>query len=220
MRIVCIAVENYKLTLNKVYNSESESRDFYKLLNDNNIGVRYSKRLFREATREEIAQNVETAAPVRPATPPPPPPLTETDLVNSIQTTGENVTFIDFDRTRKAVARRFTSSESNISCGVKQISGINRQIEEIDSFFDLDSDDFVTIRKALFTACIQKYVRTTLLAPVIFGVMSTNVTGEDEGILADSDLLEVLDALADTTTNQRENPNSGRNIKVWVLSKL
>lgn len=210
MRIQCIAVENYKLTEGKIYNSESESRDFYKLLNDNNIGVRYAKRLFTEVV---VNGAEEPPRPIAAVPPPPPPALTEADLVNSIEINNNSVSFVDFDRQRKHVANCFSRDNSAISCGVTQISGINPQIQEVDSFFDLDDDDFITIRKALFRACIQEYVRseTGLIRGFIFGMLSTNIS--------DNDLLSILDELADTATTAKRNPNSGNEIKVWVMSK-
>lgn len=210
MRIVCIAVENYKLTEGKIYVAENESRDFYKLLNDNNIGVRYSKRLFRIARPDETG---EVEIPVI-VTPPPPPALTERDLVNSITIATGQVTFIDFDRQRKIVRNAFSRDNSAISCGVTQISGINSQISEIDEFFDLGDDDFVTIRKALFAACINEYVKSPrgLTRGFIFGTMSTNIS-------EDTDLMIVLDELADSTTPAKRNPNSGNDIKVWIMSQ-
>lgn len=214
MRIKCIAVENYKLTEGKIYNAESESRDFYKLLNDHNIGVRYNKRLFELAEEGEIEQ---VARPARAVVPPPPPPLTERDLVESIRFLDGSVTFTNFDRTVKTVNNRFTRNDSSISCGVTQISGINSQIQLIDSFFE-DDDDYLTIRKALFTKCIEQYVRIDKLRGYIFGTLSTNTSGTDDGHIADEDMLSVLDELADTTTISRLNPNSDRNIKVWVMS--
>ena len=37
MNVRCINVENYKLTEGKIYPIANETRDFYSLLNDNNI---------------------------------------------------------------------------------------------------------------------------------------------------------------------------------------
>lgn len=201
MNVRCINTENYKLTEGKIYPVAEESRDFYKLLNDNNIGVRYHKRLF------EVAPDVA-------ATPPPPPPRTEADLVASITITGGTVTFVDFDRTTKQVGNNFQRTDSNISCGVYQFSGINNQIQAIDRLFDLEEDDFITIRRALFKKCIEQYVQSPIRA---FGLLSTNVTGEDNGHQADEDMLRVLDEITEVKTPSVLNPNSDRNIKVWVL---
>lgn len=210
MEIRCINAENYKLTVDKVYQAELDGRDFYKLLNDNNIGVRYHKRLFELATATP-------ARPARPATPPPPPPRTEADLVQSITVRGGNVVFTDFDRTEKIVNSVFTGTGSAISCGVIQVNNINGQIQEIDGFFDLDEDDFITIRKALFKKCIEQYVQRTIARTQAFALLSTNTSGRDNGHEADEDMLAVLDEVAEVNTASRENPNSRRQIKVWVL---
>lgn len=203
MNVRCINTENYKLTEGKIYPIAEESRDFYKLLNDNNIGVRYHKRLF------EIVPDVAAA-------PAPPPPRTETDLVASITVTGGTVTFVDFDRTTKQIGNHFQRTDSNISCGVYQFGGINNQIQAIDRLFDLEEDDFIAIRRALFKKCIEQYVQSSIRA---FGLLSTNVTGEDNGHQADEDMLRVLDEITEVKTPAVLNPNSDRNIKVWVLQQ-
>jgi len=212
MNVRCINVENYKLTEGKIYPIADETRDFYSLLNDNNIGVRYHKRLF-----EVVPENAQPAAPI---TPPPPPRRTERDLVGSIQVQTGVVTFRDFDNTVRTIQNRFTRTDSNISCGVKQISGINIQIQNIDNFFDLDEDDFITIRKALFKKCIEQYVQRNLLNGNAFGLLSTNTSGEDGGHQADEDMLTVLDEMSNGHTTDVRNPNSDRNIKVWVLQSV
>jgi len=215
MEIRCINAENYKLTVDKIYQAELDGRDFYKLLNDNNIGVRYHRRLFEVSAAATPGRP--QPAPARPVTPPPPPPRTERDLVESITIRGGLVSFQDFDRQWKNIQNRFSNSDSAISCGVKQISGINAQIQEIDGKFDLDEDDFITIRKALFKKCLEEYVQNTLLRRQAYGVLSTNTSGRDDGHDADEDMLVVLNEFAQVHTVDRANPNSNRNIKVWVL---
>lgn len=215
MEIRCINAENYKLTVDKIYQAEPDGRDFYKLLNDNNIGVRYHKRLFEDdaTTTPDRPQ----PAPARPVAPPPPPPRTERDLVDSITIRNDAVAFQDFDRQWKTIINNFSSNDSQISCGVKQISGINSQIEGIDNHFDLDEDDFITIRKALFRKCLEQYVQNTLLRRQAYGILSTNTSGTDNGHDADEDMLAVLNEFSQVHTVDRENPNSNRNIKVWIL---
>ncbi len=212
MNVRCINVENYKLTEGKIYPIADETRDFYSLLNDNNIGVRYHKRLF-----EVVPENTVQAAPVAP---PPPPRRTERDLVDSIGVENGSVVFRDFENRIQRINNRFSRNDSAISCGVRQISGINDQIRCIDGFFNLEDDDFITIRKALFKKCIEQYVQRAHLNGIAFGLLSTNTTGADSGHEADIDMLSVLDEIAHTTTEEKENPNSGRNIKVWVLQSI
>jgi hypothetical protein len=212
MNIRCISVENYKLTEGKIYAVASETRDFYSLLNDNNVGVRYSKRLF-----EVVPEGAVQATPVAP---PEPPRRTERDLVQSIEVNNGQVRFRDFENVVRAIPNNFARFDSNISCGVRCIGGINDQIATIDNFFNLDEDDFLTIRKALFTKSIEQYVQRLHLSGVALGVLSTNVTGQDGANIADEDILSVLDQIAMTTTDAVLNPNSDRNIKVWVLQSV
>ena len=207
MNITCTAVENYRLTLGKIYEVHDESRDFYTIINDNNVGVRYAKRLF--ATEEEI----EAAAPT-------PPARTEADVIASItyNATISRVQFTDINNELQTVTKRFSVSGSNISCGVNQTSGINNQISEIDAFFDLDEDDFLAVRKALFTRCVEEYVLNIRNAGnQAMAILSTNVSGEDNDHEADEDMLEVLDTLAHKTSDTMRNPNSDRDIRVWIL---
>jgi hypothetical protein len=214
MEIRCINAENYKLTVDKVYQAETDGRDFYKLLNDNNVGVRYHKRLF------EATGNTRPAAPARPTPPPPPPPRTEADLVASITVRDGHVVFTDFDRTEKRVANQFSGTGSAISCGAIQVIGINGQIQTIDVLFELTEDDFITIRKALFKKCIEQYVQRNIARAQAFALLSTNTSGRDNGHEADEDMLSVLDEVAEVNTASRENPNSRRQIKVWVLQGI
>jgi hypothetical protein len=211
MDIRCINAENYKLTVGRTYQAEPDGRDFYKLLNDNNIGVRYHRRLFENLPA--TAAGRPQSAPARPATPPPPPPRTERDLVQSIAIRNGQIVFTDFDRNVKVIENQFIKRNTEISCGVAQISGINGQINHIDDFFDLDNDDYITIRKALFKKSLEHYVMTEQLSDRAFGLLSTNITGGDE------DLLTVLDDLAVSATDAENNPNSGNLIKIWVLAR-
>ena len=48
-------------------------------------------------------------------------------------------------------------------------------------------------------------------------MMSTNVSGSDEGSSADEDMLSVLDYLSYLQTGATRNPNSGNDIKVWIM---
>lgn len=213
--IRCINVENYKLTEGKIYPIAGETRDFYSLLNDNNVGVRYAKRLFEVVPDDAVTRTPRTA-PV----PPPPPVRTERDLVQSIQIINGQVSFTDSENVVQTIEDQFNRNDSAISCGVKQISGINAQIDEIDRFFDLEEDDFLTIRKALFNKCIEHYVQRQYLTGVIFGILSTNTSGTDNRTEADEDMLSILDNIAISNTPSLVNPNTGREIKVWVLQAL
>lgn len=204
MRIICTQNEDYKLTVGKVYEAEDSSRDFYKLLNDNNIGVRYHKRLFDVVPEEEAVPEVQA-----------PPARTEQDMISSITFERGNVNYTDLENNVIVISNCFTRFDSNISCGVKSYNGINNQIQRINEKFDFDQDDFIEIRKALFKACIENYTRHP--TSDAFRLFSTNVSGEDNGFLADEDMLSVLDEMANAVSESRENPNSGRSIKVWVL---
>lgn len=206
MNIRCKLVENYKLTLGKEYEVGAESQDFYTIINDNGVGVRYSKRLF------DVVQEV--------VVPPPPPARTERDVLNSIRLNGDRVYFTNIENIELSVPVVLSLSNSGISCGVRQITQINRQIQVIDEHFDLEEDDFLNIRKALFRKTIENIQRRLHNNNAAFGVMSTNVTGQDEGHLADEDMLSVLDSMAHKTSDAMRNPNSDRNIKVWILTSI
>ena len=203
MRIICISNENYKLTVGKAYEAEESSRDFYRLINDANVGVRYHKRLFEVEENEEV--------PVAPE-PEPEPVRTEQDLIDSIRVENGLVRFTDVDNQDVIIRNRFGCTDSTISCGVKQYSGINDTLQEIDRQFNLEEGDFLDIRKALFKACIEAYcTRGT------FKLFSTNVEGVDHGFVMEEDFVSVLDNLAKVVTPSEVNENSGRRIKVWVL---
>jgi len=206
MEIRCTVVENYKLTLGNIYEVHNESRDFYTIINDNGVGVRYAKRLFEEVQEVVV--------------PPAPPARTEADMIASItfNTVNSRVQFVDLENTLRTVDNRFSQTGSNISCGVAETSGINNQIVTIDQLFDLDEDDYLEIRKALFKRCIEEYaINRRQAGNRIMTIMSTNVSGRDGGAEADEDMLSVLDELAHRTSDTMENPNSHRNIKVWVM---
>lgn len=201
MNIRCIAVENYKLTLDREYEVHNESRDFYTIINDNGVGVRYAKRLF--STEPEPV-----AVPAR----------TEADMVTSITFNNNRVEYTDLNGDVKTIESRFRRQGCRVSCGVNEIQNINAQISVIDRQFDLDEDDYITIRKALLRRCIEEFVLHSRNAGnQAFALMSTNVTGTDDGSEADEDMLMVLDELAHRTSDTMLNPNSGRNIRVWIM---
>lgn len=216
MEIRCTQVENYKLTEGKIYRVAGETRDFYQLLNDNNVGVRYSKRLFEVVP--EGAQRQEIPTPVIPVTPPPPPVRTEADLIESIDIVDNQVIFYNFENERVAIPNPLNVTSSSISCGVSQTNGINQLMINIDDYFDLDEDDFLMIRTELLKACVLEYIQRRVTGA--FTIVSTNVEGEDDGFLADEDMITVLDNLSTTVTPSTRNHNSGRQIKVWVFSRV
>ena len=205
MNKICINPKNYKLTQGKIYEILDEEDGYFLLVNDSNKTVRYYSDLFGD-----IEEAVEEVAP------PPPPARTEADVISSLNVTcgGQRctVTYVDLNnQTVTFQTHTIGISSTDISCGIRQISGINNVLSTIDNNVDTDEDDLLELRKEIVKRVISSLIRYNR-GNTRWMLMSTNNDDSYE------DYFEVFDSLAQTNLGWENNPNSGNEIKLWVFN--
>ena len=207
MNKICINPKNYKLTQGKIYEIIDEEDGYFLLVNDSNKTVRYYSDLFGD-----IEEAVEEVAP------PPPPARTEADVISSLNVTcnGQRctVTYVDLNnQTINFQTSAIGISSTDISCGIRQISGINDILSSIDNNVNTDEDDLLELRKEIVKRVISLFIRYNR-GNTRWMLMSTNNDDSYE------DYFDVFDSLAQTNLGWENNPNSGNEIKLWVFNSL
>lgn len=182
MKIQCINQGNFtNLTLNKVYDVVSTTRDLYVILNDVGIEANYHKKYFEEyqekpkvltpTFRATISGNNIT--------------LTITHgLVNSPQTSSTTV---------------FSSTDVSASCGVISLHGLNNLHDVLSNRNILSAENY--------TAAINELLRATQNFSKAIVLFSTNSNRQIA--------IDVMNSMANFSSELRRNPNSGNMIKVW-----
>ena len=207
MNKICINPKNYKLTQGKVYEILDEEDGYYLLVNDSNKTFRYYSDLFDDVI---TIPDEETIAP------PPPPARTEADVISSLNVTcsGQicNVTYVDLNnQTVNFQTSTIGISGTDISCGIRQISGINDILSSIDNNVNTDEDDLLELRKEIVKRVISLLINRNR-GNTRWMLMSTN----NDYIF--EDYFDVFDSLAQTNLGWENNPNSGNEIKLWVFN--
>ena len=207
MNKICINPKNYKLTQGKVYEILDEEDGYYLLVNDSNKTVRYYSDLF-----DDIEEAVEEVAP------PPPPARTEADVISSLNVTcnGQRCTVTYVDLNNQPVTFQTTTvgiAGTDISCGIRQISGINDILSSIDNNVNTDEDDLLELRKEIVKRVISLLINRNR-GNTRWMLMSTNNNESYE------DYFEVIDSLTQANLGWENNPNSENDIKLWVFNSL
>ena len=208
MNKICTNPKNYKLTQGKVYEILDEEDGYFLLVNDSNKTVRYYSDLFDDA--EQANEPIEEVAP------PPPPARTEADVISSLNVTcgGQRctVTYVDLNnQTVNFQTSTIGISGTDISCGIRQISGINDILYCIDNNVNTNEDDLLELRKEILKRVISLLINRNR-GNTRWMLMSTNNDDSYE------DYFEVFDSLAQTNLGWENNPNSGNEIKLWVFN--
>ena len=123
-----------------------------------------------------------------------------------------SVTYVDLNNqfvTFQTSTIGITGTE--ISCGIRQISGINDILSSIDNNVNTNEDDLLELRKEIVKRVISLLIRYKR-GNTRWMLMSTN----DDVIY--EDYFEVFDSLAQTNLGWENNPNSGNDIKLWVFN--
>ena len=212
MNKICTNPKNYKLTQGKVYEILDEEDGYFLLVNDSNKTVRYYSDLFDDV--EEAIETVEAFTPP----PPSPPARTEADVISSLNVTcsGQRctVTYVDLNnQTVNFQTSTIGISGTAVSCGIRQISGINDILSSIDNNVNTDEDDLLELKKEIVNRVISLLINRNR-GNTRWMLMSTNYDGDFE------DYFEVFDSLAQTNVGWENNPNSGNDIKLWVFHSL
>jgi hypothetical protein len=193
---ICKNTKNYKLTEGKEYEIEEVDGNYVKLVNDSGKLVRYDASLFEDAI---------------PPAPPAPRIRTEAQIINSIAIDDDNiVTFNDRlnNEVRINVAAITSITGAPNSCGISMATNLNGIINSIEGNVNTEHDDYVNLKKAIFTACINKMKQSVRNGSGLI----TFSTNQNE---AWEDYFNWLTELSITTTGWFRNPNSGNQINVW-----
>lgn len=205
MNKICTNPKNYKLTQGKVYEILDKEDGYFLLVNDSNKTVRYYSDLFGDV--EEAVEEV---------APPPPPARTEADVVSSLNVTCNDqrctVTYVDLNNQSVTFQTDTIGiSVTEISCGIRQMYGINDILSSIYDNVNTDEDDLLELRKEIVKRVISLLIRYNR-GNTRWMLMSTNYDDAFE------DYFEVIDSLAQTNLGWENNPNSGNDIKLWVFN--
>ena len=207
MNKICTNPKNYKLTQGKVYEILDEEDGYFLLVNDSNKTVRYYSDLFGDV--EEAVEEV---------APPPPLARTEADVISSLNVTcsGQrcSVTYVDLNnQTVNFQTDTIRISGTEISCGIRQMHGINDILSDIDNNVSTADDDLLELKKEIVKGVISLLINRNR-GNTRWMLMSTNNDSSFE------DYFEVFDSLAQTNLGWENNPNSGNDIKLWVFNSL
>lgn len=203
--IVCINAKNYALTNGRTYEVLLREGNYVIVTNDNGRTQRYYAELFQEPA---IEQPVEEAQPVA--------PRTEADMIASIEVINSvTVQFRDTEDELQIIRfeRLNTGGRASASCGIGDCSGINNICDAIDRVVDDLDDDYINLRKALLKAVLNYNIHQQPSADRAMYLISTAV--ED---ISDA-MIEALDEFSNVVTDVINNPNSGNDIKTWLIYK-
>lgn len=209
--LICTNPKNYKLTLDKKYTVVIDEGDTVMIVNDSNKTVRYYKDLFEEVEEEVVPE------------PEPVVVRTEQDLIDSIATEGVMTTYFDFNNEEIEINNRLSiiNNENSFSCGIKNITSIGDQIEEIYEVIsdtaDSAGEDLELLTKAVIKHHFKSFIksRTDNYNAGLY-LMSCNVTGNE---CLDDETVDILNEISDFYTQPEINPNSGNEIILWGFYK-
>lgn len=209
--LICTNPKNYKLTLDKKYLVVTDEGETVMIVNDNNKSARYYKDLFQEVEEEVVIPEPEVI------------PRTEQDLINSINSDGLNTTYVDFNNQTVIISNHLQclNNENSFSCGIKNITNIGDQIEEIYEMIadtiEEAQEDLELLTKAVIKYHFKNYIKYCINNGFSAGVylMSCNINGDG----LDEEFVDILNEISDFNTEPELNPNSGNEIKLWGFYK-
>jgi hypothetical protein len=193
MNKICRNAKNYKLTEGQEYEILQEENGYVRIINDSGKNVRYDASLFEDVF-----------------IPPPPPARTEQDCINSITYINNVLRYVDINNEEKNITvSLYLRATNEFSCGINRIEGINSLCGRIENqdFVNTDDDDFIELKKALFTTVFNYH--TTRETSRGMWMCSTNRDNNYE------DYQTLLDTLSTHNSGWFRNPNSGNQIKLW-----
>lgn len=178
----------------------------FRCVNNNGIEAKYKLALF---------------ASIEPPTPPDPPKITQQELIDSLIVDQDEVLAV-YNGSRFTVVDLGLSdlniSDVNCSCGIKSCDGLNSLMDSIhqtdwEHISEIVSDfNEGNFEMDLFKSIVKGKIDYYNVAMVLFS------TTEDEEIVCD-----FMDSICDERngwqTDVRRNPNSGNQIKAWLIPK-
>lgn len=201
-QVICTNAKNYALTEGIEYTAvESDDKpNYYTVTNDKGRNQSYHSSLF-----EDVVEVV---------------PDTGAQIANSmtIRRTDSNY-IVEFtcDDTRSSLRLYLLSqSNSNISCGIHQLSGLNTLAQTLSTSKDdirriVGNDREEPVIERLYSILLDNIVRGG--SDVAFLIMSTN--------LNDDNFSHLEPLLNDASENFSDeiNPNSDNQIRFWLINK-
>jgi len=242
-RIKCKKLGNViSISLNSEYEVVNESETRYSLINDKGVQKNYCKSLFDEIIEEIVVPQRVPRQPRRVEPIPVPvrviPQVEELNIVTNIHESSDNddlnfqidITFIPGFTYSKRI-NQLSISDTNISCGVSQIYGIdglkgdirnlnnelqayiqnNRENFTLTEDFNLD-EVMSDITKALVQDMISYFQGEEAVVKTGLLILSTTNRSINELPM----LKESLDEVS-TTRVETRNPNTGITITMWTI---
>lgn len=211
--IECVDSGSNKLiTVGNKYEIISETENRYTILNDKGIQKNYAKNLFENNNNDRIVEeiNVETSVEIH---------INEVNFNVTVRIDGLD----EFQYDVKGVA---CIHESNISCGIKQLSGLN-DIMKFDEDFRDDFKEYIIENNVELgenidldelcnetVASLFQDLLSELHGTCLYALLSTNLHNNK---YYSQNIIDILDDICENETLIGENPNSGNEIQLWVL---
>ena len=195
MNKICRTAKNYKLTEGQEYEILEEENGYVRIINDSGKNVRYDSTLFEELEIELL--------PLEPLA------RTEQDCIDSITYQNGRLSYTNINNELKELnIQLHLSNNSDFSCGINRIEGINHLCDNLENeqFVETEEDDFIELKKALFTIVFNLYSNRPAKS---MWMCSTNKNDNYE------DYQTLLDTLSTHNSDWFLNPNSGNQIKLW-----
>lgn len=192
--IKCIDPKHYNLTEGKEYQTidgVTEEDSYYTIENDKGNIARYSRTLFEEVIEE-------------PEPEPEPTPTPFTVTVSHIN----NYRFRITDSEGKSFVLSATVNGTSISCGIYQLAGINSIYSSIGGVYRNDENRLDKIHIVL-TEFFRQVFRLNAFK---FMLVSTNIS-------LNATYIGIYNRLFGDYQHSGNNPNSGNDIALWVVSR-
>lgn len=222
MEVICQKTGSNKLiTTGNTYEVLNETENRYTLINDKGVQKNYCKSLFSLVDVQPVREVLPTRV------------LNEISLDVEVNTYGDaidvNISYTDnlnlHSQNNESISRLYLA-DTNISCGIHQLSGLNNLFKGIDDILnalnnnysnlpndvrlEVDLNDLPTksdILKEVLSQ-ITEEANTSLI------LLSTNITNNE--YICD-EYTDTLDELSVATTTAL-NPNSDNTIALWTLN--
>lgn len=136
MNVICKEPKDYCLTKDKQYTIEDETRDLYKLKNDNGALVRYGKSLF---TKGNSTENIQESKSIE-------------EYLDTIIVDG-NPPYIEIDD--NLIYFELECKLALNSCGIAEFEGMNNLVDDIITHFPNIED----LRQRVFLKVIKHYLK-------------------------------------------------------------